>query len=277
MGGREGLIDTAVKTSETGYIQRRLVKAMEDLSVKYDGTVRNSLGDVIQFLYGEDGMDAVWIEQQKLDSMKMSRSKLEKVYAYELDDENWDPVSYMPAEAAEEIRSLPALQFVLQAEMQQVEKDRRILGRDIAPGGDDKGYLPVNMKRLIWNAQKMFKINPHKPSDMSPLDVIGEVERLQERLVVVVGEDGLSKEAQENATLFFKCMLRSSLASKRVLQEYRLSKTAFEWVIGEIEYRFLQSQVSEGTERGGIEVMGVVVGFTKWPAWMRSKHCLPAP
>ncbi|KAL0366613.1 UNVERIFIED_CONTAM: DNA-directed RNA polymerase II subunit RPB1 [Sesamum radiatum] len=61
MGGREGLIDTAVKTSETGYIQRRLVKAMEDIMVKYDGTVRNSLGDVIQFLYGEDGMDAVWI------------------------------------------------------------------------------------------------------------------------------------------------------------------------------------------------------------------------
>ncbi|KAL0377704.1 UNVERIFIED_CONTAM: DNA-directed RNA polymerase II subunit RPB1 [Sesamum radiatum] len=59
MGGREGLIDTAVKTSETGYIQRRLVKAMEDIMVKYDGTVRNSLGDVIQFLYGEDGMDAV--------------------------------------------------------------------------------------------------------------------------------------------------------------------------------------------------------------------------
>jgi DNA-directed RNA polymerase II subunit RPB1 len=42
MGGREGLIDTAVKTSETGYIQRRLVKALEDVMVRYDGTVRNS-------------------------------------------------------------------------------------------------------------------------------------------------------------------------------------------------------------------------------------------
>ena len=48
MGGREGLIDTAVKTSETGYIQRRLIKALEDVVVKYDGTVRNSLGSVIQ-------------------------------------------------------------------------------------------------------------------------------------------------------------------------------------------------------------------------------------
>jgi DNA-directed RNA polymerase II subunit RPB1 len=55
MGGREGLIDTAVKTSETGYIQRRLMKSMEDIMVKYDGTIRDATGNIIQFLYGEDG------------------------------------------------------------------------------------------------------------------------------------------------------------------------------------------------------------------------------
>ena len=53
MGGREGLIDTAVKTAETGYIQRRLIKAMESVMVQYDGTVRNSVGQVIQFRYGK--------------------------------------------------------------------------------------------------------------------------------------------------------------------------------------------------------------------------------
>lgn len=57
MGGREGVIDTAIKTSESGYIQRRLVKAMEDIRVDFDGTVRNSIGNIIQFKYGEDGMD----------------------------------------------------------------------------------------------------------------------------------------------------------------------------------------------------------------------------
>ena len=48
MGGREGLIDTAVKTSETGYIQRRLIKAMESIKVHSDHTARSELGDVIQ-------------------------------------------------------------------------------------------------------------------------------------------------------------------------------------------------------------------------------------
>jgi len=64
MGGREGVIDTAIKTSDSGYTQRRLVKAMEDVTVMFDGTVRNSLGDILQFKYGEDGMDGSHVIQQ---------------------------------------------------------------------------------------------------------------------------------------------------------------------------------------------------------------------
>lgn len=47
VGGREGLVDTAVKTAETGYMQRRLMKALEDLSIKYDNTVRTSTEHII--------------------------------------------------------------------------------------------------------------------------------------------------------------------------------------------------------------------------------------
>ena len=52
MGGRIGLIDTAVKTSTTGYIQRRLIKGMEDIQVMYDNTVRNNQNKIVQFSYG---------------------------------------------------------------------------------------------------------------------------------------------------------------------------------------------------------------------------------
>jgi DNA-directed RNA polymerase subunit A' len=57
MGGREGLVDTAVRTSRSGYMQRRLINALEDLRVKYDGTVRNTANTVVQFTYGEDSID----------------------------------------------------------------------------------------------------------------------------------------------------------------------------------------------------------------------------
>ncbi|KAI8805242.1 hypothetical protein BJ742DRAFT_821492 [Cladochytrium replicatum] len=62
MSGREGLVDTAVKTAETGYMQRRLVKALEDLTAHYDNSVRNSLGTVVQFTYGDDALDPTNIE-----------------------------------------------------------------------------------------------------------------------------------------------------------------------------------------------------------------------
>ncbi|KAH9003611.1 hypothetical protein EDB84DRAFT_1608231 [Lactarius hengduanensis] len=72
MAGREGLIDTAVKTAETGYIQRRLVKALEDMMVNYNGTVQNSLGDVLQFIYREDGMDSAFIKRQHIETFHLS-------------------------------------------------------------------------------------------------------------------------------------------------------------------------------------------------------------
>ena len=62
MSGREGLVDTAVKTAETGYMSRRLMKSMEDLSARYDGTVRESGGGVIQMKFGDDGLDPVDME-----------------------------------------------------------------------------------------------------------------------------------------------------------------------------------------------------------------------
>lgn len=71
MGGREGVIDTAIKTSETGYTQRRLVKAMEDIRVDFDGTVRNSIGDILQFKYGEDNMDGSKLIAQNLGDAKV--------------------------------------------------------------------------------------------------------------------------------------------------------------------------------------------------------------
>ncbi|KAL1315999.1 DNA-directed RNA polymerase II subunit RPB1 [Arachis duranensis] len=256
MGGREGLIDTAVKTSETGYIQRRLVKAMEDIMVKYDGTVRNSLGDVIQFLYGEDGMDAVWIETQKLDSLKMKKSEFDRAFKYEFDDENWRP-TYMLEEPIEDLKTIREFRNVFEAEVQKLENDRLQLATEIATTGDSSLPLPVNLRRLIWNAQKMFKVDFRRPSDMHPMEVVEAIDKLQERLKVVPGEDPLSQEAQKNATLLFNILLRSTFASKRVLEEHRLSREAFEWLVGEIESRFLQSLVASGEMIGCVAAQSI--------------------
>ena len=65
MGGREGLVDTAVRTSKSGYLQRRLINALSELEAQYDGTVRDTSGTLVQFEFGEDGTSPVKVSSSE--------------------------------------------------------------------------------------------------------------------------------------------------------------------------------------------------------------------
>jgi len=67
MNGREGLMDKSLRTRKSGYMQRRLVNALQDLKVHHDGTVRNAHGQIIQFVAGEDGIDPTKSDWGSLD------------------------------------------------------------------------------------------------------------------------------------------------------------------------------------------------------------------
>lgn len=250
MGGREGLIDTAVKTAETGYIQRRLVKALEDIMVHYDNTTRNSLGNVIQFIYGEDGMDAAHIEKQSLDTIGGSDAAFEKRYRVDLlnTDHTLDPSLL---ESGSEILGDLKLQVLLDEEYKQLVKDRKFL-REVFVDGEANWPLPVNIRRIIQNAQQTFHIDHTKPSDLTIKDIVLGVKDLQENLLVLRGKNEIIQNAQRDAVTLFCCLLRSRLATRRVLQEYRLTKQAFDWVLSNIEAQFLRSVVHPG------EMVGVL-------------------
>jgi DNA-directed RNA polymerase II subunit RPB1 len=256
MGGREGLIDTAVKTSETGYIQRRLVKAMEDVMVKYDGTVRNSVGDVIQFLYGEDGMASEQVENQRLDSLRMSRRQFEDTYR--IDEKDRRTAEWLAQHWLEELENSAEKREVLAAEYAQLLDDRKKV-REIIPSGDASIHLPVNMSRIIWNAQKKFSSagQRQKVTDLSPVEVAETVRKLSTKLVVVPGDDQLSVEAQRNATVLFSVLLRSKFSAKRVLKEHRLSHAAFSWIMGEVEERFKQALAVPGEMIGTVAAQSI--------------------
>jgi DNA-directed RNA polymerase subunit A' len=91
MGGREGLVDTAVRTQQSGYMQRRLINALEHIRLEYDSTVRDSAGDIIQFRYGEDGVDPAKSDHGKavnvsrlIDQIKIGEEKGEPASADEI-------------------------------------------------------------------------------------------------------------------------------------------------------------------------------------------------
>lgn len=250
MAGREGLIDTAVKTAETGYIQRRLVKALEDVMVKYDGTVRNSMGDIIEFIYGEDGLDGQHIEQQKVDVITCSDAKFEQRFKVDVMGDR-PPISPNRLEIANEIQGDLEVQEHLDAEWEQLYKDRQFL-RKRAEDDTQSFQLPLNVQRTIEAAQATFNIKPGARSDLHPIEAITQVRELMEKLIVIRGNDHLSLEAQDSATQLFKCHLRSRLAFKRLVTEYSLNKLALENVLGALENKFLRAAVAPG------EMVGVL-------------------
>ena len=250
MGGREGLIDTAVKTAETGYIQRRLIKAMESVMVHYDGTVRNSVGQVIQFTYGEDGLAGESVEFQTMPSVKLSDRNFEKKFKFDTDDERLHRRLFNE-DVVRQLANSPEFLNEIENEAKQLDSDRRAL-RLIFPTGDNKVVLPCNLQRMIWNVQKIFHIDKRQPTDLNPLRAIQGVRDLLAKLVVVPGSDNLSLQANKNATLLFQCLVRSTLCTKRLAEEFHLTSEAFDWLVGEIETRFLQAQVQPGEMVGAL-------------------------
>jgi len=262
MGGREGLIDTAVKTSETGYIQRRLVKAMEDVMVKYDGTVRKASGAILQFLYGEDGVDGGTLENQEFKFLDMTHDEFRATYQWDLSRPHLYE-SWLDPKILEECRLNPEVRQKLQGEYKALEKARDTLRFHVFKEQLERADhttewpMPVCLTRLLENARQLYQVDMRKPSSLHPERIIALTEALLERLQVVPGDDPISLVAQENATTNFFSLVRATLQSKVLLKEHRLSPEAFEWLLGAIESRFKSNLAHPGEMCGALAAQSI--------------------
>lgn len=103
----------------------------------------------------------------------------------------------------------------------------------------------------------LIYVDAKKPSDLHPVKVIQGLKQLSQRLLVVGGRDAVSQETQKNATSLFNILLRSTLASKLLIEQYHLTSNAFDWICGEIESRFLQSLAHPGEMVGAIAAQSI--------------------
>jgi len=135
MSGREGLIDTAVKTADTGYMQRQIRVALEDLITQHDGSVRDTSGNMLQVSYGEDGINATKLENQALPLASMSDGDIQ---------------AYAAAAGA------PDEQEYIKAMIE----DRRILVEKVFGSKPQKNVrYPVHLDRLIAAIKSQFNLD----------------------------------------------------------------------------------------------------------------------
>jgi DNA-directed RNA polymerase II subunit RPB1 len=223
--GREGLIDTAVKTSDTGYIQRRLMKTMEDQHVEYDGTVRNVTGTIVQFHYGDDGIDAIHVEGQNCDLVLKTMEAIYSEYALTAAD-----VNPFLKEAVED--PVPDL-------VDEIIADRDMLFKNVFRNKKmDQLQAPVNLARLLSKYGNPYSTK----TDLTPQAVTSALSRF-------------IKEFPNNRV--FHCLLRFYLAPKQAIVVHRLSQALFDELMRDIRFRYIQAQVHAGEMVGALAAQSI--------------------
>ena len=250
MSGREGLIDTAVKTSETGYIQRRLMKAMEDIKVHYDMTVRNEREQIIQFIYGGDGFDATRIERQRIEILKYDNRNFIQNYKWKKKEikENIDKKSF------NQYKKDKSNELIIEKEFNKIKNYRDYL-RKISH--EDISYSPVNIYRMVKQAKNKFNINDQDISNISPVYVIQKVEELCTKLKVFNSSNHIIQEIDKNSMKNLKMLIRTKLASKIVIFQNKLNLKAFTWTISKIYEQFEKALVHPGEMVGSITAQSI--------------------
>ena len=213
MGGREGLIDTAVKTSETGYIQRKLIKAMEDSKIYHDLSVRNAGGNIIQFLYGEDGMDYSKIENQQVEYFNSNMAKVERDHKFA---GNEDFGLFMNGKAVNEMKKTKGYKNILNSYFKQISEDFRNMREYIFKNYRDSGVTyPINLNRLIHNIKTQFEIQSTMLSDLNPVYVINQVNKLTA---------GLRVNDSDGGVLLLQILLRANLSPKQMIKVHKFNQ-----------------------------------------------------
>ena len=238
MAGREGLIDTAVKTAETGYIQRQIIKALEDLVVQHDGTVRDANMNVVQFYYGEDGIMATKLENQQLPlSNKMSREDIKRQFG--LVEVDWSSVLQSGILREDEGELLT--NFV-----DDVLEDQRILIEDVFQGSVFEGSVnaPVNLGRLILNIKTRFGLDPTAQTDLTPIEVLNRIPTLIER-------------THGSHVRMWCALLRCFLSPHNIIVKERFTKDAFDALSELIVVAHMKSWVQPGEQVGIIAAQSI--------------------
>ena len=253
-GGREGLINTAIGTAETGYQQRRLTRLTDTFMIYYDGTVRSSGNIVIQLIYGDNGFDQTLQTKVEIKSMKMSNSELKSMFEF-TDSE---------LKALTKSKQASKKSSFKKSEMYEIIANLRSTLRDYQFKLDASTrelnthfHQPVNYGSLIYdymNSGEQFN-----ETEVLTIDHINEsIDKLlsHEYTPIFCYNSSAKVKVEDEKTHKFvlKLAVYEYLAPKRCIFEYKLTKGRFDALIQNIIAIYKKSIASPG------EMVGIVSG-----------------
>ena len=246
MAGRIGLIDTAVKTSQTGYAQRRIIKSMEDILVTYDGTVRNHMGKIVQFAYGDNGFDSCKVENQIIPLVEMSIEDIYMRYDISVSDKH----PFTKETKTKISRQTKSLKSKCQNYIDKMMVNRDLLVNNIFAGkNDNKVRLPVSFVHIIANVHGQLDLNANMMVDITPLETFELIEEYYQKIV--------NYNSYLRPNRLFEIIYFYYLNPKELLLYKRFNRTGLVLLLETILLKFKQAIVHPGEMVGIIAAQSV--------------------
>ena len=269
--GREGLIDTAIKTATTGYIQRRLIKGLEDLSVKYDGTIRTANNQMIQYIYGENGINQLTQTDIKINLINYTNEEIQNNLGFDKKQISSLDSAYKRPSSLGSVKKFND-KFVdmlinLRDDLRYIQTKARLDYKTL----NDQFMLPVNLYRITQdyisnNSEKVTlskRVGKHGSKDcLSPEYIIESINsiitNLNNKLIIFSNKESvLLRKDETDLKTIFRISLIEYLAPVKIIFDYNLGKEEFDNLINEIENNYVRSLVEPGEMVGIIAAQSV--------------------
>ena len=248
MGGRVGLIDTAVKTSTTGYIQRRLIKGLEDLMVSYDMTIRTNKNKIVQFKYGEDNIDTVKVENQQIPLVSMSTQDIYSHFLIPEEKSNLKMLNNILLKNTMTRYKKQNQDFMKKTGEyidMMINMRESIIKNVFKNKSDTIVNCPVAFMYIINNIQGQCNITVSSLVDITPLEALEMIEYYY---------SNLEKIHYSPPTVLFKVLYYFYLSPKDLIFVKRFNKAALILLLDTITINYKKAIVTPG------EMVGMIAG-----------------
>ena len=264
MAAREGLISSAVLTAESGYIQRKLIKILEDAVIAYDKTVRTANNGILQFMYGDAGSNTIKQYEHNIKLIELSNTEIMKKYCFN-DDELKDFKNYTKKDNQQYYETLLKMRDELRNIHLKTKLDMKTLSSTY--------MIPVNIVRVVDS----IKNTNMKGDKLEPNDIIKGIDNIVEkaRLVNLTNDEIADKSNLRNkddnvAKTLFNIALYEYLSPKRCINDFKLNKKQFDEIVNEFIKNYNKNMIEPGEMVGIIaaQAMGEPIN------WLVTADCL---
>lgn len=257
MAGREGLINTAIKTAETGYVQRKLTKVSEDIKVDYDGTVRNANDKIIQCVFGDNGVNVEKQIEQKIILIGVDNDTIKKQYIYSEKEITEIHKLYPKSKYSQNINT--ALYNKLIKMRDYIRKIQNIINTNVI-AFKESFMLPVDLIQYITN------ITANTRKNVIPVDPYYVLKNIKD---MYTGKEGtimkfntskknpIKNADEKKIKSLLKIYLYDVLAPKKCTHLYKLTTDEFDKIVNYFKMKVQLAKVEGGEMVGFVGAQSI--------------------